>query len=576
MYQNTPKTPRKSILSSAPRRSLDPRRSSVAPRPSMGAPRTSTMSRPSLAPPRPSTISRSSMRPSSNTNLRSCWNTVHHYLVEKRVNFNIPLLDGSTAPAESLLYDIVNEIVHEIDKSLVITKETFPKTFSALLKFLRYPTSFSPSSLASPTIPHTWTKILPALSWLVTIITANTPDYADRYIFLDERGEERAFLIKLSGSYIRWLSNDPDHDKELIESLQLTFKEREDQCTQEIRKTRIICEGHRAELDKFKAKGSKLTQAQKAKETLLNDELKLRELVKGFTNKKNDLIKKQSNLIELSEKLNQEWTDFVKKREGLNLVLTSQEQSKNEILALLTTRQKRQDKLTNIKTEADTISRSLWDIEVDLTKNMEKAEVLLTTSKNLLSDSQLDLGINCNLSTNFLENFDESKKSELLEVLSKLESFSSEADVSLKQLVAAELASRDRFKNSKYSIEEKGNSLTLLEQRCENLEQNLSDLKKSIEVTEERDLTDLQEIEQQIRVITVNDVNRTKETLQQQKQNLESEIQKFRSEYEVEKQQLVDLLVSVVNDLIKHKENVENILENAVERCKARTAILFE
>ncbi|KAL0223144.1 hypothetical protein P9112_002534 [Eukaryota sp. TZLM1-RC] len=572
------KTPasRRATLTAPRRSSVAAKRHSIAP---TGPVRHSLAPRQSFAnaPPRPSTTGRSSMLNSmrnSSANLRHSWDTVFYFLTDQKVDFAIPSLDGSTPPSEALVYQICTALVQSIDPNIVYTKQNFAKEFSTLLKFLRYPEKIPSSALTSPTVPHTWNRLLPAMAWVATLVQSNTPDTPSKCLFTGERGEEKDFLDKMSHSYVLWLSQDDDYDIELIQTLEETFEDRNKSLEHEIQNTQASIDHCHTQISSFNQKGSKLVQANGAARTLQSDLTKISDALDVYERKKSDLEKKLQNSELLYSQLNEKHLDLTNHRDNLGLRLENQEHSKEEILSLLTTKSKREDSLSSLHSQLEVDRRNLWDLEVSLTKSLEKVELLNKSVLNLCLELGVDLPLKLNLTGMNQSNLIVSGSIE--EALQSIDDIVKATEQELKQVTTKELAVRDRFQHTKCLLEEKKTHLENLERRVEQLDHNLADVKQKIELTEEKDVNDVFTLEQELRVLSLDDSDRQIDELTIEKNRLEEQLEQARNEYDTESTKCTDMLVELVSELIRHKEVVETSLNTSIGYCQQLTHELFD
>ncbi|KAL0248281.1 hypothetical protein GEMRC1_003517 [Eukaryota sp. GEM-RC1] len=460
----TPSARRKTLGGGARRSSAVPsRKSSMAPQ----AIRTS-MPRQSFAgpPSRPSMAPRSSMRQSLKgpSNMKTCWSTVFSFLRDQQPSFSIPSLDGTSPPPETLLYQIATEIVQFISPDTVFTKQNFSKDFSNLLKFLNYMEKIPASSLSSPTAPHTWQRVLPALAWIVSLVRATTDDVASNHLFTGDRAEEKDFLEKLSHSYSLWLTEDDEFDADLIQTLEDTFTKRNDTLKSEISSTKRNISECESRIKIFHSSGSKLFQTKAAQKTLKSDLSKISEAVSQFGKKKKDLKDKLAALKSTVEELQSNHRRLIETRDSLEVRVENQEQSKSEIIQLLSVKEKRNETLMKLQHELESVQKSFGKLKLML-RNRWKLHI----TAELKLECPLRLFLTQSTSENVISGSLEETNELINDRLTK-------DDRELQELSAKELACYDRLNKARYALEEKKNHLSGLEGRTQQLEKNLFEL----------------------------------------------------------------------------------------------------
>lgn len=257
-------------------------------------------------------------------------------------------------------------------------EEGVPAVFSAL----GYPYPITSAQLKAVGTQHAWPQLLAALAWLVDLLkyseAASDREAGDSF---DNDDGNKVFFDYLTEGYKQFLSG-ADDLTHLDEQLRMIFDQKSAALQSDIAALQQANGDMSLKLETLTVGPTPLQQAQKQHEDLCSDKTKLENhssVLREYEGKlRQRLEADRKESLQLQEDLAKTNATITAHKE----TISKQELTPADILRMSTERQQLEESLSLLKQQKDALNNQLWDEETHLGKTVDRLETKVQQSNN--------------------------------------------------------------------------------------------------------------------------------------------------------------------------------------------------
>eukprot|EP00741_Cyanophora_paradoxa_P023779 tig00021621_g22968.t1 len=277
-----------------------------------------------------------------------------------------------SAPASKDFLHILQFLLRQIDPNWKFG-EKFLEEIPVIFKKLRYPYAISKTALHAVGSPHTWPALLASLNWLIELLTyeevaggAGAPNDFDQGV-----DTEKVFYEYLGRAYQHFLAGEDNIDY-LDAELDSIFETKNESVIEDVRKLEAHQENLRKELDALKSTPSPLYELQRKRIDQTSDIEKFKNLIASLQGHKQMCVKKKEDREAELEAREKELSELQQERTQLQAKLSAQEAIAVDLQRMTLEKGKLDADLQAAGAAKEAAERAKWALEVQVSRRLEE------------------------------------------------------------------------------------------------------------------------------------------------------------------------------------------------------------
>ena len=461
----------------------------------------------------------------------------------------------------------------------------FEDEVPAVLKLLGYPNNISRSALASVGAPHAWPPILAALSWLVDLLKYSEAvqmaesdpnnDWAS-----DGDAGERMFFEYLAKGYALFLKGEDDLSP-LEEQIAFTFESKNASLRSDIQSLSAANEELSNEHKGYTEGPTPLQYAKAQNADFKSDQAKFEKHIADLHEHRKKVT---ARLAGLQAECTERQTELAGLMQEITMhkeTIAAQELTPTDVERMHSEKEHLEAELSGLAKQKDTLAKQLWEEELATSRAVDRLETKVQQANNcslrlhLIPKSAKNAkGYNHEISLN---------KSKLTADPSALVGPLDSAGHLQPSLQRVKAATAAEVTQAQDALLESESALTRRDEQSQERAEQLASLKAQLAKLEreEKELRDehaaelaerkaeterLEEMIRKAKSANGQEVTASSNELQ----SLQKEFDDFTSHAAAARERMYSQLVSSIDMLTLHKENIENQLAGLKKHCSAK------
>lgn len=498
-------------------------------------------------------------------------------------NYDYPISPKVLArPTGKDFQNILQFLFLLVDRNLRFSQK-FTDEVPAIFKGLKYPFNISKTALSAVGSMHTWPPLLASLIWLMELLECHEIAM-EREIHEEEENSDKLFFVYLRKAYLSFLCGDDDKYEELDRELIMNFEERDRLIQSQTEEEKERGQELLRELDNLKNDESSLEALRTRKKDFGCDREKFKQLIAKLKEHKENLEAKNREREAEVNARQHEFNEAVRMRDNYQRKLDEQEISAEDAERMNKEKEWLNEEQERIAQEREKMEQEILDLEMQIEKRQETLKKAVESYNNIAATLKLvpktaqnsqgvdfELRLNLRSATNLLsadvkkqlrpalmqlKDFalrrTQEAKTECLELQDqvdqnedqkgKLERELSHAETKFKELEAESLAKKEALDKQLAELVDETKGIQDTVTSIQNGENSSSLVEQELHLLKEAEATLLKEEQQ----------------FDKQEAEMETQMHAFLDMILEHKQQIEDILSTVVS---KHRQHLDNLQE---------------